>query len=39
LYILADKIHPNNYEYSESETMDKIIIFENEFERFFSSIV
>jgi hypothetical protein len=39
LYILSDNIHPNNYKYSLSETIEKIIIHNNEFQRLFSHII
>jgi len=39
LYILSDKLHPNNYEYSIEETMKRISINNKEFEKLFSFIV
>jgi len=39
LYILSDNLHPNNYEYSIEETLKKISINNDEFERLFSFIV
>ena len=35
LYILSDNVHPNNYKYDISNTIDNIIINRNEFERLF----
>ena len=39
LYILSDKIHPNNYEFSQEETLNYININDQEFERLLSFIV
>lgn len=38
LYILSDGIHPNNYKYSANETINKIIIYRDEFDRLISCI-
>ncbi len=38
LYVLSDGVHPNNYEYSLSETIKNITIHSDEFERLFSYI-
>lgn len=38
LYTLSEGVHPNNYKYSPSETMEKIQIHENEFKRLFAYI-
>jgi len=38
LYILSDRVHPNNYEFDIGETMDKILIHKNEFDRLISHI-
>ena len=38
LYMLSEGVHPNNYKYPLEETMNKIIIHDNEFKRFFSCI-
>ena len=39
LYILSDKIHPNNYELLQVETLNQININNQEFERLFSFIM
>ena len=39
LYILSDKIHPNNYELLQVETLNQIRINDQEFERLFSFII
>jgi len=35
LYILSDGVHPNNYEYDISDTIENIAIHDDEFERLF----
>lgn len=39
LYILSDGIHPNNYKYNQTETLNHIHIHEDEFERLFDHII
>ena len=39
LYLLSDKIHPNNYDFSQEATLNRININNQEFERLFSFIV
>ena len=39
LYLLSDKLHPNNYKHSPDETLDIIKINVEEFDRFFTHIV
>ena len=38
LYVLSDGVHPNNYKYSISETINNIHIIEKEFNRLLSYI-
>jgi len=38
LYVLSDGVHPNNYKFSISETINKINIIEKEFDRLLSYI-
>ena len=38
LYVLSDGLHPNNYKFSISETINKINIIEKEFDRLLSYI-
>ena len=39
LYVLSDKVHPNNYKYTSDEVLENIAIKSEEFERFFAQIV
>jgi len=39
LYILSSGIHPNNYEFSQNEILDKLVIKHIEFDRLMSHII
>jgi hypothetical protein len=39
LYILSEKVHPNNYKYNESEILSSMLIREEEFQRLFIEII